>query len=33
MRVVEEGINLEHSDVKNWCDTVIVHLCGCNCNC
>ena len=31
MQIIENGIDFEKE--VGWCDTIVEHLCGCNCKC
>lgn len=32
MEIIEEGMEF-NEETASWCDTVVVHLCGCQCKC
>ena len=32
MDIIENGVDFEQ-EVTGWCDTIVEHLCGCNCKC
>lgn len=32
MEIIEEGVDFEQ-EAASWCDTIVEHLCGCNCKC
>lgn len=31
MEIIEDGVDFE--ETTSWCDTIVEHLCGCNCKC